>query len=513
MPDFEIDDYELYRKVADWDGKRALNVDLSKCDEWTEETILSMTKNNVEMLERFKKNAALCNLDSKTRNGISKEEAKHAALVEASKKVAVVKDNMYFSVGGKWVASAKERAKLAYQALGQSNKFPELSDFILYSDESQKLEFDNFKTRFISVGSQFFDIESGEMVDEAPHEFRTYGINKDINYTPVKFDECKSMLMTTLMNAFGRENLKYALLNVAYNLCDNNTADRRALMFVGESRTGKGTLIKALKNIGICADKDLSSELSNNDDFFDMLSESIPVYPVVSADECENINWTTVKKLASDDSMGINRKGEKQVTVTVRGFIMFTANRVPRCALTGLKNKVVILNTDTTFKKSQDPDYWEKVEAEGYDEFISLLLTMAHTMVEHKWTPSEMPECVAKVNKELSSEFLYHDSFYEEWDKTSEDRVSVDDAYRAYLFYANPDIGSYEAITNAVAESRITPTSPPKGLSGVSRNNFVGDARVNGVKTVLVNGKRFMIGKAPIREGYEMPVMGVEEFA
>ena len=438
-------------------------------------------------------------------------------MIAASSKVAVVKDTMYFQCGGKWVASAKERARITYNALGQSSKFPELSDFILYSDESQKQEFDSFKTRYISVGSQFFDVETGEMVDEAPNEFRTFGFNRDINYTPVKFDDCKSLLMTSLKRAFGNDNLKYALLCVAYNLCDNNTADRRALMFVGESRTGKGTLIKALKNIGICADKDLSSELSNNDDFFDMLSESVPVYPVVSADECENINWTTVKKLASDDSMGVNRKGEKQMTVTVRGFIMLTANRVPRCSLTGLRNKVVVLNTDTSFKKSVDTDYWDKIEAEGYDEFISLLLTMSHMMVERKkaddkWTPSIMPESVAKVNKELSAEFLYHDSFFEEWDKTSDERITADDAYRAYLYYANPDIGSYQAIHDAVATSRLAPASTPKGLSGVSRNNFIGDARVNGIKTVIVNGVRHFIGRPPLREGYESKA-NMEDFA
>lgn len=144
-----------------------------------------MTDDNVEMLERFKKNAPICTLSSKERKAIDDGNQKHAAMIEASSKVAVVKDTMYFASGGKWVASAKERARITYNALGQSSKFPELSDFILYSDESQKQEFDSFKTRFISVGSQFFDIETGEMVDEAPNEFRTFGFNRDIDYTPV----------------------------------------------------------------------------------------------------------------------------------------------------------------------------------------------------------------------------------------------------------------------------------------------------------------------------------------
>jgi len=503
MPDFSVKDYPLYEMVANWDGKRKLDVDLSICEDWTEERILAFTDDDTAMLERFKRNGAICNLDYKTRNALTKDEVKKKALFEVSKRVAIVKDNMYFSVGGKWVASIKERNRLAYQALGKSTLFPEVSDYVLYSEDSQKREFESFATRYIAVGSKFFDVERGEMVDDAPEEFRTFGITKDIEYTPVKFEDCKSLLVTSIANAFGKDNLKYVLLNVAYNLTDNRTADRRALLLVGETRSGKGTLIKALKNIGLCADKDLSSEFANNDDFFDMLSETIPVYPVVSADECENVNWTTIKKAASDDSMGVNRKGDKQVTVTVRAFIMMTANRVPRSSLTGLKNKIVVVKSEETYKAGVDLDYWDKVEKEGYDEFISLILTMAHTMIEHKWSPTIMPDSVKATNDELISEFLYHDSFYEEWDKTADENVSIQDAYRAYLYYANPDIGSYDAIKNAVAESQLTPTAIPRGLSGVSRVNFVGDARVNGIKNVLIHGKRYLKGKPPVRKGYE----------
>jgi hypothetical protein len=115
-----------------------------------------------------------------------------------------------------------------------------------------------------------------------------------------------------------------------------------------------------------------------------------------------------------------------------------------------------------------------------------------------------MPESVAKMNDDLTNDFLYHDSFYEAWDRESAVETSANDAYAAYLMWANPDVGSYEAIQNAVAEANLAPSSAPKGLNGVSRNNFIGDARINGVDHIIRNGRKYFIGLPPKRKEYAM---------
>lgn len=480
-----LNDMDKLKQILAWDGTRKANFSVEGASDWTDEELRNKADLSDEDIAKFRKNLIDCQKDAKER----KAENADAALIIASSRVSSYKDAffVYNPATGLYETGNKAMQRLMYEALGsaKANRW----DFIEFDPRSMRRIVKSLKTNYIRVGSRYFDVVKGEMVDEVPEEFRTFRIIQDVTYTPVNFDDCHSTLVTDLKKHLGAENLKYVLLSVAYNLTDIRV-DKRALVIVGEIRTGKGTLIKALKMIGLAADVNLKGDFESGNRFCDQLGNVAPIYAVISADECGDLDWDFVKVYCSDETINVEPKGEKKFTAATRALPIITMNSAPRSVSDGIVNKLCIMQTEQSFKDNIDPDYFKKIEAEnGFEELINLILTLAHKltvpperMPEGKqWNPSLMPKLVEKKNDELLKDFIYHDQFISKWDRDETKWTSVKDSYAAYLHYANPDV-DFGLIKLKVDELVNTPKSQPEGLAGRSLQNFSSDMKLAGIK-------------------------------
>lgn len=486
-----LDDMEKLNNILKWDGMKKAGFSVDGADKWTRDELCFLSD---EKWELFCKNLENCKKDGKERNA----ENDVPALIEASRKVAVFRDTWYYEVNGIYQTSSDAKRAVVYEAFGTTTKLQRFDDFIRFDKRSQKQTIRTLATRFIAVGNRYFDVIDGVMVDEpTTEEFRTYKII-DIDYKPVALNDCKSKLVTDLIKHVGKENVRYILLTVAYNLIGLHIADRRALILVGETRTGKGTMNELFRRIGVAPLTELTSDFRHGNEFCDAYAKVSSLYPVLPIDECETLNMEKIKKICSDPTMQVNLKGEPAITVINRGVPIITTNRVPTTTLTGIHDKVTIIRT-TGVQFIKDNFYFEKLQKSDYDEFVSLILTMAHklTLPDVEWTTATMCEEMQALNDEFLEMNFPHDAFFMHWDKNADAWTRTEDAYRAYLMWCNPDV-ALEVVENEVAVSKIKPKNNPDGLIGVSRQNFTSDAKCR-LPMRKIKGYPSIQGKPPVK--------------
>lgn len=348
-------------------------------------------------------------------------------------------------------------------------------DFAKHDVNSNALRFNSYRTQCVPVGSQWFDSESGKLLDEQTGEgINMFGFNRNIELMPVfHVKDCKSYLVTTLRDALGCEQLNYVLNCIAYNLFDLNIVDRVFIIIIGASRSGKGTLVEALKRVGICSQTDFGSDLNSTQEYRELTVKAMSSFPVASANEVNTLNYTMAKSLCSDPSASFNRKYQTSVSVPMRAIVLATANTLPKCAISGVANKLIIVRTNKSYLNSQNPHYWEDVEAEGYDEFISLILNKACQIAKSGWTPAKRPKEIEASVEEAKCFYMPYDAFFEHW-ILDDTETSLQEAYAQGLYFANPSSTDWKQARHAsVYASHNRVKGNPEGHYGISYNNFI----------------------------------------
>ena len=492
---FTLDDYQKFKEIALWTEAKQYIKDLGDAPNWTVEEIRAIVKDE-GMIQAFFKNVKICNIPAKERN----KTDYIPAFIQASANVAIYRNAYFFKVGSVWRVDRRSRKKVIYDVFGDVSLLAKFIDFLDCNDASQAKTFTTMNNNYIPAGNEFFDISNGCMVSEAPYdELRTYSIPA-VDYQPLTLEECKSKLMKDLIKHIGLYKLGYLMQATADSMRGLHIADRRAFFIIGNSRTMKGTFGMVLKRLGLAPDVELTHDFSDGNDFEDGYSEVCSMYPVEFIDEAESINIRKVKKVSSDETSQCNRKGEPAITVINRGLLMFTSNRMPHSQIEGIHEKLAFVNTEN-IQYEKDNEYFNKLTAEDYNEFLCVLLTMCHEQALNGWKSSQMPPEVEQAHKEFLDENFPTDAFFMNWNHDAVDLdgneiwTSSDNAYWQYLIYCNPEAVS-EDIAKAVAESRAKPKKAPEGLVGISRQNFTGDAKIR-LEEKWIKGIRHFRGAPP----------------
>lgn len=500
---FTTNDVNLYLKIANWSESDQYIKDIGPAKSWQDDEILALI-NDAETLKDFRRNVEICNIPKKDRE----KRDIIPAFIQASKNVATYRDVIFYNVNGVWSVSPRARRKVLYDVLESTSDMNKFLDFLELDDRSQKRVFKTMNINYIPVGDEYFDVKNGKMVHDAPiDELRTYRL-PSTNYKPMKLEDCTGQMMLDLIHYIGLENVRYLMLTVAHNLTGLYIADRRTIILVGDTRTGKGTFGEILKRLHLAPDCELTHDFAQNNDFCDSYAEVSSLFPVIWVDECESVNMIRIKKISSEMTMQVNIKCEPAMTVLNRGVPILTSNRVPTTSLTGIHEKLTIMKTSGETMPYKDNLYFEKRTQAEYEEFINVLLTMAHKlslapedMPEGKqWNPSVMSDEMKQLNNEFLEENFPTDAFFTHWDRNCGEKTKTMDAYFAYLAWCNPDM-TYEQLDAAFQTIKLKPNRVPDGLVGITERNFVSDAKCR-LQVKVLNGYKYIIGKPPVH-GYE----------
>lgn len=429
------------------------------CDGWTEETLqeyYAPKKISVffENLPGFEKKGATF-------------DCSRVAVVKLSNCL-----NLYYKSGSVWTTSEDVLDQIIYEQTHTVEKCKrDFLEYAKFDEDANALRLDDMNVRYLPVGSKFFDSETGELLDEAPYEeLRIFGINRNVDYHPTTVADCDGYLMSTLRAALGDGALEYILRCVGHNLHRLNLTARHLLIIVGKSRSGKGTVLRALSKIGLTDDRrSITPDLEHATQYKELSSSVLPVYPVACANELTKMDWAYGKQILSDDYISVDRKLKQTLSFPVRAFVIATANRMNVSSEAGLRNKITILRTKASYRQEENPNYWEDVEADGYDEFINCILTYS---LDKEWNPSMLPESIKEESEQLTNQYIYLDSYLDSWDMDAAD-IHLEEAYRRMLKFANPDSWTDLYLDNAVNWAKNHGgKANPEGYTGIAYNNL-----------------------------------------
>lgn len=495
------EDTNLFYTIHDWDGGRKISISIERAKTWTDEEL--SPRFTEEEVRRFRKNLEECSKSASER----KDAIDEAQLAIALKRCVKHGESVFVNFDGVYFTGTEAIKRLAFEIYGSSRKSDVLSDWLKYSKVIRRI--DTFHTRYIAVGDKFFDTKTGEMVDEAPDEFRTFKINRNVDYRPMTLKDCTSKLMRDFIEYLGEENIDFLLHYLAWNLTDLKQ-NKFVIYVYGLSRSFKSTFPDVCRIIGLAPQGSYSSDLRMGNAFQDALGQAIGVFVILPCDDVESINWDTVKAIHTDATIYINQKGVAGYYVPTRGFLYMSTNKLLTTGLEGLVNKLIILHSHKSFAgEIEDVNYLQTLDDNSFEEFICVLLTYAAS----DWNPYHLEGEVAAHNEEKLREIAAHEKFLDEW--TNEGVTTCVRMYAQYLGFVNQM--SENDLMDTAKECVKHPADKPKGLRGASYGTVRDSLKGRGFKVCVRNVKEDERSEKPVSTkcfegsfGYKPPLLDGE---
>lgn len=184
---------------------------------------------------------------------------------------------------------------------------------------------------------------------------------------PVFFFEC---LRQWLPGEDGEEK-KRALQEMGGIMLAADTSAQQHTMFVGPTRSGKGTLIRVLTEmvgVGNVASATTNSLCEGDFGLAPLLGKTMLAIPDLRIDSRTKIAnlQQNLLSIMGEDRMGINVKHKDHVQALLRVKMVIAANELPSFSDTSgaLAERLVIIMMTETFKGNPDPKLFEKLRAE-----------------------------------------------------------------------------------------------------------------------------------------------------
>lgn len=219
---------------------------------------------------------------------------------------------------------------------------------------------------FITVNNGILDVRSGTLLPHDPDWFCFSTV--DIDFEP---DASCSLFKNFLAEIWdGDQKLVESLrLWIGYCLLTAASAQRFAV-FKGASRAGKSTLVSLIENlVGYSNAASTSLSLIGSDFGLEsLLGKKLVVFQDADKASADRMGVATerIKSLASNDPMGINRKGQTVVFQKLNAKVNFVCNKMPPFLNdeNALTNRMIVFPFWKSYQGKEDLELPAKLKSE-----------------------------------------------------------------------------------------------------------------------------------------------------
>ena len=219
---------------------------------------------------------------------------------------------------------------------------------------------------FITLNNGILDVESGELMAHTPNWFCFTSV--DLNYDEKA--ECP-IFKGFLQDIWDGDSelIESLQLWIGYCLLTQTNLQRFAI-FKGASRAGKSTLVSVIEGL-VGENNSASTSLSLIGSDFgleSLLGKKLVVFQDADRASADRMGVATerIKSLASNDPMGINRKGQSVVFQRLGVKVNFVCNKVPSFLNdeNALTNRMVVFPFWKSYQGREDVELADKLKGE-----------------------------------------------------------------------------------------------------------------------------------------------------